>query len=130
QALQLATGRWVFFVDADERVSSALADEIRAAARASEAALADGADAPVGYWVPRHNIIFGRLIRGGGWSPDYQLRLLHHDRAYYDESRLVHELVHLDGAAGHLSERLLHLNYANRAEFTAKQRRYTELEAE
>jgi len=129
-ALDLASHPWVFFVDADERVSSALADEVKAAVAASEASLAAGGDAAVGYWVPRHNIIFGRLVRGGGWSPDYQLRLLRRGSARYDESRLVHEIVLLDGPAGYLDERLLHLNYGSPGDFIHRQRRYTALEAD
>jgi glycosyltransferase involved in cell wall biosynthesis len=126
-ALDLAAHPWMFFVDADERISPALADEARHAAAASEAG---GAAAPVGYWVPRHNIIFGRLVQGGGWSPDYQLRLLRRDRARYDEDRLVHETVVLQGTAGYLEERLLHLNYDSPADFIRRQRRYTAMEAE
>lgn len=129
-ALDLARGGWVFFVDADERVSRELADEVRAAVAASEEAIGRGeADAPVGYWVPRNNIIFGRLIGGGGWSPDYQLRILRRGAGRYDESRSVHEVAILDGPSGYLTERLLHLNYRSLQQFCAKQRRYTEIEA-
>lgn len=129
-ALDLARSPWVLFVDADERVSSALSTEVAAAVQASEAALAAGATAPVGYWLPRHNIIFGRLVQGGGWSPDYQLRLLRRDRARYDEGRLVHEVVVLDGPSEHLFERLLHFNYESPADFMRRQRLYTGMEAE
>jgi glycosyltransferase involved in cell wall biosynthesis len=131
RALQLATGPWVFFVDADERASPALAAEVREATQAS-ARSQDQTEttAPVGYWVPRYNIISGRLIRGGGWAPDYQLRLLLKSHAFYDEARLVHETVLLDGPEGWLSERLLHLNYESRAQFHEKQAQYVALEAE
>lgn len=129
-ALELASRQWIFFVDADERVSPPLAAEATAAVEASEESLANGDEAPVGYWVPRHSIIFGRLVKGGGWSPDYQLRLLRRDRARYGEARFVHEVVLLDGPAGYLSERLLHFNYDSPADFIARQRRYTAMEAE
>ena len=124
-ALDLANTPWVFFVDADERVSAALADEARTAVRTHV-----GQDGPVGFWVPRHNIMFGRLVRGGGWSPDFQPRLLRCDRVRFDERRLVHEVVVFHGRAGYLDERLLHLNYDALPAFFARQRRYTELEAQ
>jgi len=131
RALRLATSPWVFFVDADERVSPALADEVRRATQGPALPEAQAATSPpVGYWVPRHNIIFSRLIHGGGWAPDYQLRLLLRSHAQYDETRLVHEIVLLDGPVGWLSERLLHLNYESRAQFHEKQARYVVLEAE
>jgi (heptosyl)LPS beta-1,4-glucosyltransferase len=129
-ALDLASCDWIFFVDADERVSQPLAVEVRASVEATEALLAAGGEASVGYWVPRHNIIFGRLVEGGGWSPDYQLRLLRRDRARYDDARLVHEMVLLSGPAGHLAERLLHFNYDSPVDFVRRQRRYTAMEAE
>ena len=122
-ALGLVTTPWTLFVDADERVTPALADEVRqVVARTSD-------DAPVGYWIPRHNYIFGRLTTGGGWWPDHQLRLLRTDRAHYDPERAVHELVELDGPAGTLSQPFIHLNYDSLAQFRRKQAVYTSYDA-
>jgi glycosyltransferase involved in cell wall biosynthesis len=127
-AMDLARSDWIFFVDADERVSPALAEEVRAAiAGDSSPAQDSGAQAPVAYWVPRLNIMFGRLISGGGWYPDEQHRLLRRDAARYDEARLVHELPIVNGSSGHLHEPLLHLSYNSIPEFIAKQRRYNAL---
>jgi glycosyltransferase involved in cell wall biosynthesis len=115
-ALGMGHKEWVFFVDADERATDELADEIRHAVRD------EGLD---GWWVPRKNYIFGRWIRHAGWYPDYQLRLLRRDRARYDASREVHELVELDGEAGYLQNPLIHYNYDTVREFCDKQDRYT-----
>lgn len=129
-ALDLAAGTWVFFVDADERVSPTLAAEVRAAtAPHPRLAAADQESLPVAYWVPRLNIMFGRLIRGGGWYPDLQLRLLRRDTARYDEDELVHELPQVHGPTGRLTQPLLHLSYRSPREFIAKQRRYVTMEA-
>jgi glycosyltransferase involved in cell wall biosynthesis len=127
-ALQQARSEWVFFVDADERVSPALAAEARAVVSGS-VSVEPTSDAPAGYWVPRLNIMFGRLIRGGGWYPDEQLRLLRRDAASYDEGVLVHEHAEVRGRTGHLAEPLLHLNYRSPRHFANKQRQYTALEA-
>ncbi|MBM2811139.1 MAG: glycosyl transferase family 2 [Chloroflexi bacterium] len=130
RALEIATGQWVFFIDADERVSDRLIDEVLQRVAASEAGLTSGdSRAPVGYWVPRNNLMFGRLIRGGGWSPDYQMRLFRRGSARYDPTRHVHEKVQLGGPEGFLSERLLHFNYATLGQFFAKQEVYTSMEA-
>ncbi|MBU0493675.1 MAG: glycosyltransferase family 2 protein [Chloroflexi bacterium] len=122
-ALAAAQGRWVFFVDADERATPALAAEIRQVIQH---------DSPVGWWVPRRNIIMGRWMRGAGWSPDFQLRLMRRDLAHYDPQHPVHELVLFpDGSQiGHLENPLTHYNYDRLSTFIAKQDRYATLEAQ
>ncbi|RME69417.1 MAG: glycosyltransferase family 2 protein [Chloroflexi bacterium] len=111
---------WVLFVDADERVTPELAAEIRQAVHRPEY---------VGWWIPRYNVMWGHTMRGGGWYPDYQLRLMRVDMAHYDPERQVHEVVILDGAAGYLQEHLIHYNYDSLAQFRAKQNRYIDFEA-
>ena len=120
-AIDRAGGEWILFVDADEVVTPALAAEIRAV-------LAQPGES-VGFWIPRRNYICGRWVRHAGWYPDAQLRLLRRGRARYDETRPVHEVVLLDGPAGHLREPLIHYNYANLAQFRRKQARYAAIEA-
>ncbi|NLE75381.1 MAG: glycosyltransferase family 2 protein [Chloroflexi bacterium] len=119
-ALEAAGGDWVFFVDADERVTPELAAEI------GEVILQP---TPVGWWVPRRNIIVGRWIRHTGWYPDYQLRLMRPNRARYDLSRQVHELVVLEGEEGHLRSEMVHYNYDTWGEFVRKQSRYARFDA-
>ena len=121
-ALELAaTASWVFFLDADERATPELATEIRRV-------IADENDT-VGWWVPRHNYIFGHRMRGAGWWPDYQLRLLRPDRACYDPERAVHEEAQLTGESGRLMTPLIHYNYTRLAEFHTRQRAYTDYDA-
>jgi glycosyltransferase involved in cell wall biosynthesis len=113
-------GDWILFVDADERVTPELAEEIRQVVKQNKV---------VGWWVPRYNIMWGHTMRGGGWYPDYQLRLIRLDAARYDPERQVHETVILDGPADHLKEHLIHYNYDSLAQFKFKQDRYIDLEA-
>jgi glycosyltransferase involved in cell wall biosynthesis len=121
-ALGLATGDWVLFVDADERVTPALRDEVLAT-------VAEPAGRR-GFWIPRDNYLLGRVIRHAGWFPDYQLRLLERGATHFDPLRPVHELALVDGPVGHLREPFIHFNYRSLAEFVAKQDRYCGLEAE
>lgn len=111
---------WVFFIDADERATPELGAEIRRVI----------AERPeVGWWVPRYNVMWGHVLKGGGWYPDAQLRLLKIGHAHYDPTREVHEIVQLDGAEATLKEHLIHYNYESLAHFRLKQNRYLEFEA-
>jgi glycosyltransferase involved in cell wall biosynthesis len=109
---------WVFFVDADERGTEALAQEIRQvmAARPEQ-----------GWYVPRHNYIFGKLTQGAGWYPDYQLRLFKLGKVHYE--RPVHELALVAGEIGYLQNPLIHYNYHDMAQFQETQQRYTQYDA-
>ena len=120
-AIDLARADWIFFIDADERATPSVGQEIRFAIRDSQFA---------GFWIPRRNIIFGKEIRHTGWSPDYQPRVLCKGRARFDPTREVHELVLWDGEVGYLREPLIHYNYETLAQFRDKQVKYTRYEAQ
>jgi glycosyltransferase involved in cell wall biosynthesis len=111
---------WMFFIDADERATPELADEIKRVIESNEY---------VGWWVPRYNIMWGHTMQGGGWYPDCQLRLMKIDAAHYNPEREVHEIVILNGKAGTLKEHLIHYNYDSLAQFRKKQDRYIDFEA-
>lgn len=97
-ALALAGGDWVLSIDADERVTPALAQAIAAAM---------GRHGFDGYEMPRRSSFLGREMRHSGWSPDYVLRLFRRGRARFTDD-LVHERVVCDGQVGRLAEALLH----------------------
>jgi hypothetical protein len=123
-ALRAVEADWILFVDADERVGPALADEIRRAIRYK------GDQARTGWWIPRHNYMIGHRMRGGGWYPDHQLRLLRRGCARYDPAHPIHETVILDGEAGYLTHPFIHYNYDTVAQFRRKMGRYTHFEAQ
>ncbi len=123
-ALQAVEADWIFFVDADERATPELAEEITKIVADSLTLSQTGGGSGkgneiVGWHVPRHNYLFGKLTCGAGYWPDYQMRLLKRDRACYD--RPVSEIVELDGQAGYLQNALLHYNYETIAQFRQKQ---------
>ena len=109
---------WVFFVDADERSTDALAEEIRDKIN----------NRPEhGWFVPRHNYIFGNLTLGAGWYPDYQARLFKLGKVRYE--RPVHEVAVVDGEEGYLDNPLVHYNYKDIEQFHRTQQKYTAYEA-
>jgi glycosyltransferase involved in cell wall biosynthesis len=119
-ALSLAQGDWVLSVDADERVSPALAREI-------ERAVAEGrAD---GYEIPRLSSFVGREMRHSGWFPDYVLRLFRRGRARFSDD-LVHERVICDGPVVRLTEQLAHDSVTRLEQAISRVDRYSTAGAE
>jgi len=92
---------WVMVLDADERVTKELKNEI-------EMTLLK----PIknGYFIPRRNFFFGKLIRFCGLYPDYSLRLFKKDKGHFVNTS-VHERVIIEGKPGHLINPMLHLAY-------------------
>ncbi len=111
---------WVLFVDADERITPSLADEIRQKIKV---------DGYSGWQIPRHNYIFGVLTKGAGWFPDYQTRLLRVGQAHFDPERQVHELAILEKDEGQLDNPMIHYNYRDLTHFVSKQQRYVAYDA-
>lgn len=120
-ALDLATGRWAFFLDCDERASPELAGEVRAAVETGSHA---------GYWVPRRNLILGKWMRHTGWWPDYQLKLFRRDLGRFDEGKLIHEVPVVEGTCGYLESPITHYNYQRLGEIFSRQDFYSTFEAE
>lgn len=109
---------WVFFIDADERGTPELGEETQRIINERP---------EKGWYVPRHNYIFGKLTKGAGWYPDYQLRLFKHGSVRYE--RPVHEVAVVDGEIGYLQNPLVHYNYRDLAHFRSKQDAYTAYDA-
>ncbi len=102
-AVRSASHPWVLCIDADERVSPSLAEEIRGE-------LASNGDAVDGYYMPRHTRYLGRWINHGGWYPDYKLRLFKRDRGAWGGVN-PHDRVMIQGNTKLLKNDLLHYTY-------------------
>ncbi len=119
-ARSLATGDWVLSIDADERVTPALAAEIRRV-------IADPATPFQGYRIPIDSIILGRRFAFSGTQHDQPLRLFRRDAGCW--AGLVHETIALDGRVGALENALLHHTLPDIRVFFHKVDQYTTLEA-
>lgn len=124
-ALDCLDTPWILFVDADERMTDALGAELHNLLAEAGAA----GEALAGVWLPRRNFIAGREVRGGGFYPDYQLRLLRRDRSRYVPEREVHEIVQVAGDESFATQPLLHFNYRDWPQFHRKQPVYARYEA-
>lgn len=117
-AIAQARHEWVFALDADERVSPALAAEIAAAV---------AAPAHEAYFVRRRNVYLGREIRHAGWGTDWKRRLFRRDRRFV--VRRVHEGLEPVADTGRLRAPLEHTPYRDLAEHFRKVGLYAELAA-
>jgi glycosyltransferase involved in cell wall biosynthesis len=115
-AASLARNDWILSLDADERVTPALADEIRA--------LMAGSPSAAAYRVPRVAWHLGRWIRTTDWYPDHQIRLYDRQRARWT-GRYVHEGVEVDGPIGDLRAELQHYPYSGIADHIETINRYS-----
>jgi glycosyltransferase involved in cell wall biosynthesis len=115
-AASMARHDWILSLDADERVSPALGEEIRAVLASDPAAS--------GYRMPRVTFHLGRWIRTTDWYPDYQLRL-YDRRAAEWTGRYVHEGVTVRGAVATLRGELHHFAYRDIADHLETINRYT-----
>lgn len=121
-ALQHATHPWVLIIDADERVSGPLAEEI--------GNLLAGEPPADAYWIHLTNFFVGNRIRFSGWRSDRVLRLFRCEVCRYGKQR-VHEHLEVDtGKTARLDGELLHYTCRSLDHWLEKVALYTTLAAE
>lgn len=110
-----ASGDWILYLDDDEVIPADLAAEIRSILAKD----INKSDEPVGYWIDRKNIIFGKWIQHGIWWPDQQLRLFRKGLGKLLEQH-VHEHFVVNGVVGKLIHSYVHYNYDTVAQYLWK----------
>lgn len=116
-----AKGKWILNLDADERLTRELVEEIKSLPQDSKVD---------GYLIPRKNILFGKWMQHSIWWPDYQLRLFKNGHGKFAEKH-VHEYIEVDGLREKLEGPIKHLNYESVSQYIYKlEKIYTENEVE
>jgi len=128
--LKRAKGDWVLYLDADERISSALAGEIQSQISNLPAGK-QGLKSQMytAFRIPRKNYFFGKHVKHGGYWPDHVTRLFKR-KALTGWQGKIHESPKFKGALGSLKNALIHLSHRNVSEGLAKSIRWTKMEAE
>ncbi|MCZ6628182.1 MAG: glycosyltransferase family 2 protein [SAR324 cluster bacterium] len=98
-AIEQAGREWVLYLDPDEAIPPALAEEIRGVISSNPRENA--------FRLPRRNHFFGRWLRHGGQYPDLQLRLFRRGKAHFPCVD-VHESLQVEGSVGRLREAMEH----------------------
>jgi glycosyltransferase involved in cell wall biosynthesis len=119
-AAGLAAHDWIFSLDADERITPGLAEEVRATLRE---------EPPLrGYRIPRVTFHLGKWIRTTDFYPDFQTRLYDRRAARWQGGH-VHESVAVDGPSGQLAHELQHYSYRDLADHLERINTYSSLAA-
>ncbi len=116
-AVAQCTGEWILSLDADEVLSSELADNIHCALLTAAPELA-------GFSMSRRNLFLGRWLRHGGYYPDRKLRLFRQGRARFQD-RVVHESMIADGPVAPLQGDLIHHTYPALSLYIEHMNRYS-----
>ncbi len=116
-AMQHASGDWIFFIDADERVSPELAREIQQISRGPKDHV---------YSVKRHTYFFGRPLHYSGTQEDYPVRLFPRGHAVYEQP--VHETIVSRLPVKALPQPLIHYSTKNLAHYRRKLDQYVSFE--
>ena len=111
---------WVFYLDADERMTEELKDELALMAH-------DPSRTAVAYYCGRRNMFMGRWIRHA-MPPGMIMRLFRPSHVRFE--RLVNPVPVIDGPHGYLRGMLVHYNFSKGiSEWIEKHNRYSQLEA-
>lgn len=118
KAINMATKDWILQLDADERVTLELKDEIRERINSGEDIN--------GYWIPRKNYFLGRFLKKGGQYPDYTMRLYRKGFGKLPQKD-VHEQAVIEGKTAYLKHPLLHFADPSFKRYLMRYKRYTDL---
>jgi len=156
KGLELSTGDWVLQLDADERVTVELSNEIKEVISMGNNELVtrkletekhnnlfirhqkliEQRDGSIGkqtgkvvaFFIPRRNYFLGKPLIHAGVYPDGQIRLVKKDKARFP-SKSVHEQMEIDGEIAWLFNDLLHDDSPTLKRYLERMNRYTDLHA-
>lgn len=122
-----ATENWILFLDADERVSPELAQQIKTMPEESPHAV---------YWITIEDIFLGKHMEHlKGHNP----RLVQRGKAKWSNKKVHEQLIYADtgtflaykdGISGDINQPIIHSSYKTVAAYLTKMHRYTSLDAQ
>lgn len=121
QGKKVATGEWLFKLDADERITPELKKEIQEVIGDNKSFNA--------YAIPRQNILLGKTMKFGGWYPDYQIRLFKKDKLITWKGKL-HETPVFEGELGYLKQPMIHITHRDLSSMVEKSKEWSKIEAQ
>ncbi len=119
KAFEKATGDWVLYVDADERVLEPLKQEVLVLISQNQKSA---------YALSRKNIIFGQQVNYGPYKKDWVIRLF--KRSDFDKwTGKIHETPYFKGKLGYTKNSLLHLTHRGVDQMVLKSLSWSNIDA-
>jgi len=114
--IEKASKDWILSIDADERITEKLSEEIKNAIQDKER---------IGYYISRKNYFLGKWIRGCGWYPDYIIRLFR--KGVTEWPLEIHDVPSIKDKSkvGYLNNSLIHMSYTSIEQYIKKFAQYT-----
>lgn len=131
QGKKEAQGEWLFYLDADERITPDLEKEIRNIIKEELSEFS-------AFAVPRLNVLLGKEMFFGGWYPDYQIRLFKKDKLDKWVGRLHERPIFSskgrsasggEGQLGYLKQPIKHLTHRDLTSMVEKTNYWSSIEA-
>ncbi len=124
KAIEQATGKWIFLLDPDERVTEELNSQIKQIVNSSYVN-----NEKIGYYIPFKHVFLWKWLRYGGWYPSYHLRLIKKNHAKIHGA--VHDIFNINNKeVGYLSGHIIHYGDMYITQRVVKINLYSSIEAE
>lgn len=120
-AIQKASHGWILFIDADERITPELKNEIFLEINNPKETVA--------FKVKRLFFFKQKRIRFSGFQSDKTYRLFKKDRVKYIEEKTVHEQPIINGASKLLKNKMIHYSFDSANHYKLKMEQYASLKA-
>ncbi len=120
-AIPQAKHEWILLVDADERVTPELKEEILTV-------LDQNKGTYVAYWIGRINYFMGQRVNYSGWRNDKVIRLFKREVCRYEDKH-VHAEIIAEGRVGKLNHKLYHNTYISLDKHIEKMNKYASWQA-
>ena len=121
-AMSMATNDWVLFMDADERLTDILRDEVVKTINTSNPASA--------YYFYRSFMFQKEVLRFSGWQSDKNFRLFRKSKVHFTTDRVVHETLVVEGEIDILKNKLIHYSYKDYPDYKSKMITYGKMKAQ
>lgn len=120
-AMEQAQFDWILFLDADERLTPKLRNEILRVTQSKDSVAA--------YYFLRTFMFKNQKLHFSGWQSDKNYRLFRKSKVHFDAERIVHETLVVNGKSATLKNRLLHYSYKNYNDYKQKMLKYGRMKA-